>query len=117
MNSQLTNSHSPEPNAAPRAVSYGVSCTVPCIVGFALLIFLVNVSAPAAQLDCPLSTTANPALALVESVILAAVSQALQACLFDHQQYMQGLVRMVASLWLLLLIVVAALLLASRLRR
>jgi hypothetical protein len=117
MNSQFTNSHSPEPNAAPRAVSYGVSCTVPCIVGFVLLIFLAKVTAPAAQLGCPLCTTANPALALVESVILTAASQVLQACLFDHQQFMQGLVQMVASLWLLLLIIVAALLLAGRIRR
>ena len=117
MNSQLTNSHSSKPNAAPHAVPRRVSCEVSCIVGFALLVLLANVGAPAAQLGCPLGTTANPAVALLESVFLAAASQALQACLFDHQHFMQGLVQMVASLWLLLLIIVAALLLASRLRR
>jgi len=41
----------------------------------------------------------------------------LQAFIFDHNSLVQGLIHTLAGLWLLLFVVVAAILLQSRLKR
>ncbi|HME12285.1 MAG TPA: hypothetical protein VKF79_05465 [Candidatus Acidoferrum sp.] len=90
---------------------------MPCLLPFALIVLFGNVDALAAQLTFPLGTTANRALEVLESVALAAVSQALQACIFHQQHLLQGFVRTLLSLWSLLFVLVAALVLRNGFRR
>jgi hypothetical protein len=105
MNSQLTHSQSPKPAAAH------------CIIAFVFFMLLANVGTPVAEPSFLLKAIANGPIELLESVVLAAASQALQAFIFDHHSVVQSLIQTLASLWLLLLVVVAAILLQSRLKR
>jgi hypothetical protein len=89
--------------------------TVACVtVTFWLVAFLGNLQSSVLQPSCPIASSAREAL---QSVALAAVSQALQACLFGSQPLAQTLVHMFLSLWLLLFAAVAALLLRGGIRR
>jgi hypothetical protein len=72
------------------------------LVGLGLFVLSGNLDVTAAQLRCPLGTTAMQALWLVPSVFLAAASQTL---LF------QGFVQLLVSFWLLLFVIAAAILL------
>jgi hypothetical protein len=83
------------------------------LVGLGLLILSVNLYGAAAQMSCPLGTTAGEALGALPSVVLAVASQALQACVFDHQRFFQGLFQMLVSFWVLLVVVGAILLRAA----
>lgn len=74
------------------------------LVGLGLFVLSGNLDVSAAQLRCPLGTTAMQALWLLPSVFLATASQTL---LF------QGLVQMLVSFWLLLFVIAAAILLRA----
>ena len=74
------------------------------LVGLGLFVLCGNLDVAAAQLRCPLGTTAMQALWLLPSVFLAAASQTM---------LLQGLVQMLVSFWLLLFVVAAAVLLRA----
>jgi len=84
------------------------------IVGLGLLA-LTNLdgTAAATQLSCPLGATAGTALQVVASVVLTAVSQALQELLFDPQRFFQGFFQALVSFWLLIFVIVGAVLLRA----
>jgi hypothetical protein len=105
MDNQVKHSQSPKPTA------------VPCILGFVFLILLNNMGTAVAEPNFLVRAIANGPIALLESVVLAAASQVLQAFIFDHHALVQSLIQTLTSLWLLLLVVVAALLLKGHLRR
>jgi hypothetical protein len=50
---------------------------------------------------------------VLPSVVLATASQAFQACVINHPEFLQGLFQMLVSFWLLLLVIVGALLLRA----
>jgi len=105
MNSQVAHSQTPKPAAAH------------CIIAFVFFILLTNVGTPVAEPSSLLRPLVNGSKDLLESVVLAAASQALQAFIFDHHSVVQSLIQTLASLWLVLLVIVAAILLQSRLKR
>jgi hypothetical protein len=82
-----------------------------------LLAPLGNLDAIAAQLSCPIGIVARAALQVLECLAVTAASQALQACLFDHQRLAQVLIQTWISLWLLLVVVGAIVLRASFTRK
>jgi hypothetical protein len=82
-------------------------------VGLGLLILSGNLHGAAVQLSCPLGTSAREALGALPTAILLAASQALQACVFDRQRFLQGLFQMLVSFWVLLLVIVGAVLLRA----
>jgi hypothetical protein len=84
------------------------------LVGLGLLILFGNVAERAAvQLSCPLGNTAGEALGMLPTFILAAASQAFQACVINQPEFLQGLFQMLVSFWLLLFVIVGALLLRA----
>jgi hypothetical protein len=88
------------------------SATVlPCMIGIGLFVCLGNAHA-AVQVPCPLAS-ASTALHLVASIALAAVSQTMEATIFNQQCILQNLWQMVASSWLVLALVAAAVLLRA----
>jgi hypothetical protein len=98
MTRQRTFSRTPEIIAGAPVVAVG-------------LLVLANLSeAATAQLGCPLGSTTGAALQVVASVILTAVSQAMQALVFDPQRFFQGFFQTLASFWLLIVVIVGALL-------
>jgi hypothetical protein len=105
MNGQLAHSQIPKSPAAH------------CILAFVFFMLLTNVGTPVADPSFFLKPFASGPIDLLQSVVLAAASQALQAFIFDHHSVVQSLIQTLASLWLLLLIIVAAILLQSRLKR
>ena len=89
------------------------SATVlPCMIGIGLFVCLGNAHA-AVQLPCPLASSSSTALHLVASIALAAVSQTMEATIFNQQCILQNLWEMVASSWLVLALVAAAVLLRA----
>jgi hypothetical protein len=90
MTSQRTPSQSTKPTV------------MPCILGFALIVLFGNVDALAAQLTCPLGSTTNRALEVLDSLAVSAIALALQSCILDQQQLLQGFTHILLSLWLLL---------------
>jgi hypothetical protein len=80
------------------------------LVGLGLLVLLGNLdgAATALKLSCPLGATAGTAVQVLASVVLTTASQALQALLFDHQRFFQGLFQMLLSFWLLTFVIVGA---------
>src|ERR1700724_1400439 len=78
------------------------------IAGLGLFILLGNVDVFAAQLSCPLGTIAGELLGILPSFVLEVASQVLQACVLDHQPLLEGFVRMLVSLWSLLLVILGA---------
>jgi hypothetical protein len=84
------------------------------LVGLGLLVLLGNLDGAAAlKLSCPLGDTAGTAVQVLASVVLTTASQALQALLFDHQRFFQGLFEMLLSFWLLTFVIVGAALLRA----
>ena len=85
------------------------------LVGLGLLVLLGNLdgAATALKLSCPLGATAGTAVQVLASVVLTTASQALQALLFDHQRFFQGLFQMLLSFWLLTFVIVGAALLRA----
>ncbi len=81
------------------------SITGAALVGLGLFVLLGNLDVFAAQLSCPLETTAGEVLGVLPCVALAAASEALQACVLDHQQLLEGFVQMLVSFWSLLLVI------------
>jgi hypothetical protein len=73
------------------------------LAGPGLFILLGNLDGAAAAFRHLLATTSGAGLGLLSSVILAAS--------FDHQQFLQGLLQMLASFWPLPLVIVGAVLL------
>jgi hypothetical protein len=96
MNKYFTQSQTPKAGA------------LTCIAGFALLVMLGNASTAAAQLSCPVCAVANRAMDILGCVLLATASQ---ACIFDQQQLLQTFAQSLISLWLLLFVIAAAVLL------
>jgi hypothetical protein len=78
------------------------------LVGLGLFVLLGNLDVFAAQLSCPLGTTAGEVLEILPCVFLSAASRALQACVLDHQPLLQGFVQMLVSFWSLLLVILGA---------
>ena len=78
------------------------------IVGLGLFILLGNVDVFAAQLSCPFGTIAGEVLGILPSFVLEVASQILQACVLDHQPFLEGFVRMLVSFWSLLLVILGA---------
>jgi hypothetical protein len=78
------------------------------LAGLGLFALLGNLDVFAAQLSCPLGTTAGEVLGVLPSVVLAAASQALQSCVLDHQRLLQDFVQMLVSFWSLLLVILGA---------
>jgi hypothetical protein len=105
MNGQLAHAQVPKPPAAH------------CIIAFVFFMLLANVGAPVADPSFFLKPFASGPIDLLQSVALATASQVLQAFMFDHHSVVQSLIQTLASLWLLLLVIVAAILLQSRLKR
>ena len=105
MNGQLANSQPPKPAATH------------CIIASVFFMLLANVGTPVAEPSFFLKPFASGPIDLLQSIVLAAASQALQAFIFDHHSLVQSLIQTLASLWLLLLVIVAAILLQSRLKR
>jgi hypothetical protein len=89
----------------------GVTTAFPCIVGVALFVLFNNVDLAGAAWSCPLEIPVSRALAVVESLALAAVSQALQDCIFNQQVLLQDLGHALLSLWLVLFVAFTAVLL------
>jgi|ERR1700693_1219416 hypothetical protein len=85
---------------------------IPCMVGISLFVCLGNAHA-AAELPCPLAGGASTALHLVASIALAAVSQTVEASIFNQQCILQNLWQMAASSWLVLALVAVAVLLRA----
>jgi hypothetical protein len=104
MHSQLTNSLLSRPGP------------VPCLAGLALFVLLGQAGAAAAQLSCPLGSSVTWAMELLESVILIAAEQFLQAFVFGHESLVNGFARISISLAMLLFAMAAALLLREKLR-
>ena len=82
------------------------------MVGIGLFVCLGNAHA-AVQAPCALASGASTALHLVASIALAAVSQTVEASIFNQQCILQNLWQMVASSWLVLALVAAAVLLRA----
>ena len=80
------------------------------LVGLGLHILLGNLDRAAAQANHLLGNTAGDALGLLPAVVLAS-SQAAQAYASDHQVFLQCLLRMLISLWPLLLVIIGTALL------
>ncbi len=78
------------------------------LVGLGLFVLLGNLDVFAAQSSCPLGTTAGELLGVLPSVLLDAASQALQACVLEHQRVSEGFVQMLVSFWSLLLVILGA---------
>jgi hypothetical protein len=74
------------------------------LVGLGLLALFGDLDGAAAELSCPLATTAGEALGLLPSVVLAAAWHALP---------FQGFIQMLVPFWLLLFILAAAILLRA----
>jgi len=95
------------------------SKTPEIIVGAALLgcglLLLANLAGAGTttQPNCPLGATAGTAVQVVASVALTAVSQALQALLFDPQRFFQGFFQGLVSFWLLIVVIAGAVLLRT----
>ena len=85
------------------------------LVGVGLLVLLGNLdgAATALKLSCSLGATAETAVQVLASAVLTTASQALQALLFDHQRFFQGLFQMLLSFWLLTFLIVGAALLRA----
>jgi hypothetical protein len=79
------------------------------LVGLGLFVLFGNLGGTAAQLGCPLGTTAAD-LGVLPSIVLAA-SQALQTYAFDRQRFLQSLLQTLVSFWPLLLVIPGAVLL------
>jgi hypothetical protein len=75
------------------------------LVGLGLFVLLGNVDVCAAQLSCPLGTAAEEVLAVLPCVALEAASQALRACILNHQRLLEAFVQMLVSFWSLLLVI------------
>jgi hypothetical protein len=86
------------------------------VVVCGLLVLLGNIDGSVVQLSCSLCTTANRSTELLESAVLSAALKVLQAFVFHRQLLVQSLVHMLVSLWLLLLVIAAALLLRGQRR-
>ena len=80
------------------------------LVGLGLHILSGNLDTAADQLRHLLGNTAGDALGVLPSVVLAS-SQAAQAYALDHHGFLQCFLRMLVSLWPLLLVVVGTVLL------
>src|SRR5271167_1895917 len=94
-----------------RVTTVGVTTGLPCIVVLALLVVLRNVDLAGAAWSCPLGIPVSRALAVVESLALAAVSQALQDCIFNQQALLHDLGHTLLSLGLVLFVAFTAVLL------
>jgi hypothetical protein len=79
------------------------SIVAAALVGLGILGLFGNFDGAAAQCSCPLEATTSEALAVLPSVVLAAASQTLETCVFNHQWLLQGFFQMLVSFWLLLL--------------
>ena len=91
------------------------SRTPKSIVGVALLLFglfvlVGNLDGAASPLSCPLATPTAEALGVFPSVVLSAVSQALELFFFDQQRFSRDFFQTLVSFWLLLFVIVGALL-------
>jgi hypothetical protein len=82
-----------------------------------LLVPLGNLDGIAKQLSCPFGIIAREVPGVLECLLVTAASQALQACLFDHQRLAQVLIQMWISLWLLVVVVGAIVLRVTFARR
>ncbi len=80
------------------------------LVGIGLHILLSNVDRAATRLSHPLGASSGEALGLVPSAVLAA-SEAARAYAFDHLGLLHGFLRMLVSLWPLLLVISGTILL------
>jgi hypothetical protein len=78
------------------------------LAGLGLFVLLGNVDVLAAPLSCPLETIAGEVLGVLPSFVLEAASQALQACILDHQPLLEGFFQMLVSFWSLLLVILGA---------
>ena len=94
-----------------RVTSRRVTRGWPCIVVLALFVLLRNVDLAGAAWSCPLGIPVSRALAVVESLALAALSQALQDCIFNQQALLQDLGHALLSVWLVLFVAFTAVLL------
>jgi hypothetical protein len=84
------------------------------LIGFGLHILFGNLDRDAAQLRHFLGSTAGEALGALPTVVLAA-SQGVQAYALDHQGFLLGLLRVLVSLWPLLLVIAGTMLLQDAL--
>jgi hypothetical protein len=89
----------------------GAMTGLPCIVALAFFVLLQNVGLAGAAWNCPLEIPVSRALAVVESLALAALSDTLQDCIFNQQVLLQDLGHALLSLWLVLFVAFAAMLL------
>jgi hypothetical protein len=55
--------------------------------------------------DCPVGTTSTAALNVLTSIVLTGLFEALQFCVLDYQQLLQGLCQALLSYWLLLFVI------------
>ena len=77
---------------------------------FSLFVLIANLGGTASQWSCPLTTPTAEAVGIFPSVVLSAVSQALQLFFLDHQRFSQDFFQTLVSFWLLLFVIVGALL-------
>jgi hypothetical protein len=109
--SETHNKHSQAERTTGAVVTGGLTTGLPCIVILALFVVFKNVDLAGAVWSCPLGILLTRALAVVESLALAAVSQALQDRIFNQQVLLQDLGHALLSLWLVLFVAFTALLL------
>lgn len=80
------------------------------LLAFSLFVLVGNLDGDASQWNCPLTTPTAEALGVFPSLLLSAVSQALELFFFDHQRLSRDFFQTLVSFWLLLFVVVGTLL-------
>jgi hypothetical protein len=80
------------------------------LLALSLLVLVGNLDGDASQWNCALTTPNAETLGVFPSVVLSAVSQALEFFFFDPQRFSRDFFQTLVSFWLLLFVVVGALL-------